>query len=59
MYPSTTTITRGITTTITHPDGSGGGDTTPGGASDALLLEDGTFGVLLEDGTSFLLLETA
>jgi len=34
-----------------------GGDTTPGGAASAWLLEDGTSGWLLEDGTSFWLLE--
>lgn len=33
------------------------GDTTPGGAASAWLLEDGTSGWLLEDGTSFWLLE--
>lgn len=30
----------------------------PGGVADALLLEDGTYGLLLEDGTSYLLLES-
>lgn len=33
------------------------GDSTPGGAESALLLEDDVSGLLLEDGTSFLLLE--
>lgn len=34
------------------------GDTTPGGAADAWLLEDGLSGWLLEDGSSFWLIET-
>jgi len=29
----------------------------PGGAADAILLEDGTSGILLEDGVSYLLME--
>lgn len=33
---------------------TGGG---PGGALDALLLEDGTSGLMLEDGTSYILME--
>ena len=32
------------------------GDSTPGGASDVLLLADGVSGLLLADGVSFLLL---
>lgn len=35
------------------------GDFTPGGASDALLLEDGVFGYQLEDGSGVLLMESA
>lgn len=34
-----------------------GGDTTPGGSADALLLENGTDGILLEDGSGVLLME--
>lgn len=37
--------------------GTSRGDTTPGGAASAWLLEDGTSGWLLEDGTSYWLLE--
>ena len=37
---------------------SGGGDSTPGGASDVWLMEDGTSGWLMEDGTSFWLIES-
>jgi hypothetical protein len=37
---------------------SGGGDATPGGSFDAILMEDGTSGVLMEDGTSDILLES-
>lgn len=35
----------------------GGGDSTPGGASDALLLEDGVSGFQLEDASGVLLME--
>lgn len=35
------------------------GDTTPGGASDAYLLEDDVSGYLMEDGVSYYLLESA
>ena len=34
------------------------GDSTPGGILDAILLEDGTFGVLMEDDTSDVLMES-
>jgi hypothetical protein len=36
-----------------------GGDPTPGGASDVLLLANGTDGLLLVDGTSFLKLASS
>lgn len=38
--------------------GAGGGDSTPGGASDVWLMEDGTSAWLMEDGTSFWLIES-
>jgi len=34
----------------------GGGDSTPGGANDVILMEDAG-GILLEDGTSFIQLD--
>ena len=41
-----------------NPAALAGGDTTPGGAADAWLLEDGLSGWLLEDGSSFWLMES-
>lgn len=35
----------------------GGGNSTPGGSNDVLLLQDGTSGILLQDGTSFFQLQ--
>lgn len=51
------TLTLGLN--ILRPRPLGGGDTSPGGPEDAILLEDGTSALLQEDGTSDYLLESA
>jgi hypothetical protein len=44
---------------IRSPFGPRVGDSTPGGASDVLLLANGTDGLLLVDGSSFLKLASS
>lgn len=36
---------------------AGAGDSTPGGTSDVILMEGGTFGILMEGGVSHILLQ--